>query len=80
MDRAKGCVLCSNFELLRIVSMVLIIAHRYTLHSGFSFDTASISLRRFLSFGGKIGVNLFVLISGYFLLNSAFRSKRITLL
>ena len=80
MDAARKNVRSSNFELLRIISMILIIAHHYAVHSGFSFDAASMSLHRFfvqfLSSGGKIGVNLFVLISGYFLLDSTFRIKK----
>lgn len=80
MDAARKNVRSSNFELLRIVSMILIVAHHYAIHSGFSFDTASMSPHRFfvqfLSSGGKIGVNLFVLISGYFLLDSTFRIKK----
>lgn len=81
MDATRKDVRSSNFELLRIVSMILIIAHHYAIHSGFSFDTSSMSLHRFfvqfLSSGGKIGVNLFVLISGYFLLDSTFRVKKV---
>ncbi len=60
----------SNFELLRIFCMVIIVAHHYSVHGGFSFGD-SISFNRiliqFLSLGGKLGVNCFVLISGHFL-------------
>lgn len=65
----------TNIELLRILSMVLIIGHHIAVHSGFSFGT-DITFNRlfiqFLSLGGKIGVDVFVLISGYFLI---FESK-----
>ncbi len=60
----------SNFELLRIVCMFLIVAHHYSVHSYFSFEnTLSFNriLVQILSLGGKLGVNVFVLISGYFL-------------
>lgn len=61
----------SNIELLRIVAMVMIVAHHIAVHSSFSFSTNSISVNRlwvqFIQMGGKIGVNIFVLISGYFL-------------
>lgn len=64
----------SNFELLRIIAMLLIIGHHFSIHSGFVFSDNSISLERaylqFISMGGKLGINLFILISGYFLINS----------
>jgi len=64
----------SNIELLRIVAMVMIIAHHIAIHSSFSFSTDSISVNRlwvqFIQMGGKIGVDIFVLISGYFLTTS----------
>jgi len=60
----------SAFELLRIVSMVLIIAHHFSVHGGFYFQNASLTgnmlALQLLSIGGKIGVNLFVMITGYF--------------
>ena len=60
----------SNFEALRIVSMLLIVAHHFAVHSNFDlnaplgFNTALLQL---LILGGKVGVNCFVLTSGYFL-------------
>ncbi len=60
----------SSFELLRIISMVLIITHHYANHGGFNFDTAftmNKAVYDLLYMGGKLGVNCFVLISGYFL-------------
>ncbi len=60
----------SSLELLRIVAMILIIAHHYSVHGGLQFDNTP-SFNRFwvqcLQLGGKLGVNIFVLISGYFL-------------
>ena len=54
--------------------------HHYAIHAGFDF-TAPLSLKLYyiqcLNMGGKIGVNLFVLISGYFLCTSTFSIKRI---
>ncbi len=53
--------------------MLLIIAHHFAVHGGFDFGYESVTLNRvwtqFLSIGGKIGVNVFVLISGYFLID-----------
>ena len=47
----------SNLELLRIVSMILIVAHHYSVHGGFilpemNFNKAFIQV---LSLGGKLG-------------------------
>lgn len=59
----------SSFELLRIISMLLIVAHHFVVHGKFDL-TSSFSKNIFflqsLSMFGKLGVNLFVLISGYF--------------
>lgn len=70
----------SNLELLRIVSMLLIVAHHFSVHWGGNAETVSGFnqgvLRAFIT-GGKIGVNIFVLIGGYFLINSKFSLKRI---
>lgn len=64
----------SNFELLRIIAMVLIIFHHFSVHGGFEFDMGSITLNQlwvqFIIFGGKVGVNVFMLITGYFMINS----------
>jgi surface polysaccharide O-acyltransferase-like enzyme len=65
----------SNLEILRIISMVLIVAHHYSVH-GFGTIELTYSFNRylvgFLSLGGKLGVSCFVLISGYFMVNSKF--------
>ena len=64
----------SNFELLRIVAMVMIVFHHFAVHGGFNFDSTTLSIPRFwfnfIIMGGKTGVNIFVLISGYFLIQS----------
>lgn len=64
----------SNIELLRIIAMIMIIAHHIAMHSSFNFAFDSISINRlwiqFIQLGGKIGVNIFVLISGYFLVTA----------
>ncbi len=60
----------SNYELLRIVSMILIVMHHYSYHGGFEywyFVPLNRVLVQFLCVGGKLGVNCFVLLSGYFL-------------
>ncbi|HFI0563768.1 TPA: acyltransferase family protein [Streptococcus suis] len=61
----------SNIELLRIISMLMIVSHHFSVHGGFEFTAQDITINRFwllfLAMGGKIGVNLFVFITGYFL-------------
>lgn len=60
----------SNIELLRIICMVMILAHHFCVHSSFLYDVNVLSINRlwyeFLYTGGKIGVNIFILITGYF--------------
>lgn len=63
----------SNFELLRIVAMLMIVCHHFSFHGGFAFTNTEINISRIwvnlLSMGGKIGVDIYVLISGFFLIN-----------
>ena len=50
--------------------MIMIIAHHFCVHTAMTFDPNVISFNRiwydFLYTGGKIGVNIFILITGYF--------------
>lgn len=70
----------SNLELLRIISMVLIVMHHYAVHGGFQLLEKNLSLNKIiiqiLSGGGQLGVNLFILISGYFLIDSKFKINK----
>ena len=63
----------SNIEVLRIIAMIIIVAHHFSVHGGFQFDTSYIGINRiwiqYLQLGGKIGVDIFVLISGYYLVS-----------
>ena len=70
----------TQIELLRIIAMILIIIHHYVYHGGIldvHLDGINKLISIFVVLGGKIGVNLFVLISGYFLINKKFKIKRI---
>lgn len=74
----------SAIELLRIISMVIIVFHHFSIHGGFSWEADSITIPHFwynfIIMGGKIGVDVFILISGYFLIKSnspVFNLKRI---
>lgn len=69
----------TNLEVLRIISMVMIIAHHYALHSGFDFlsnITINQVIVHILTLFGKVGVALFILISGYFYDKSNFTVKK----
>ena len=73
----------SNFELLRILSIFMIAIFHCALYSGFTFtqglDANGLLIKTFWMFG-EAGVNLFILISGYFLITSRFRWKKLVLL
>lgn len=64
----------SSIELLRIISMIMIVFHHFARHGEFQFWDYELSTPKlwynFIIMGGKIGVNIFVLISGYFLINN----------
>lgn len=69
----KNSVRQSNVELLRIIAMVMIVGHHFAVHGwegGFPYPSISVNRLwiQFIQMGGKIGVNVFVLISGYFLI------------
>ncbi|MBQ8014904.1 MAG: acyltransferase [Clostridia bacterium] len=64
----------SSIELLRIICMFMIVFHHFARHGEFQFFDYELTLPKlwynFIIMGGKIGVNIFVLISGYFLINN----------
>lgn len=61
----------SNIELLRIVSMLMIVMFHFSVHGAWLSEgpLASDIAVEMLSFGGKLGVNCFVLITGYFMVS-----------
>nr|WP_279220782.1 MULTISPECIES: acyltransferase [Clostridia] len=67
--------------MLRIISMILIVMHHFSVHGGFDFTESGITFNRIwvqiLSGGGRLGVDLFILISGYFLVNSECKPKKL---
>lgn len=73
----------SNIELLRIISMFLIVLHHYCVNSGLLelIDprnlTGNMVLIQFMSFGGKVGVNIFFIISGFFMINSTMKWSKV---
>ena len=75
----------SNFELYRIICMLMIVAHHFVVNSGLTsgdgpmntFPTATNTLFLWL-FGmwGKTGINCFLLITGYFMCKSTISLKK----
>lgn len=71
----------SNFELLRIIAMLMIILHHIMVHGvlegGIRTNLTSTDILSFsLASGGKIGVMIFMLITGYFLANKRVVNKK----
>lgn len=63
----------SNIEILRILSIFLIVISHYTVHNGISNYLLPLGINRIIlevMTLGNIGTILFVFISGYFLINS----------
>lgn len=75
----------ANFELLRIVAMLMIIVLHYlnkgNIIMGYMIDSsAEINTGRFIEAFCIVSVNCYVLISGYFLVESAWKPERIVTL
>lgn len=69
----------SNFELLRIISIVMIIVFHLCLYTDFVYSSLSVNkmLVDIFIVLGEIGVNCFLFISGYYLVESEFKSLRV---
>lgn len=70
----------SNIEKLRILSMIMIVFSHFYVHSNIDVTDLSIIFNRFvlpLSNLGGIGVTLYILITGYFMIDKRFDIKRI---
>jgi len=69
----------SNLELMRVVLMLMIIAHHYVVNSGltklFDFNQITVNMvfLQFFGMTGKMGINAFLLITGYFMVDSDFK-------
>ncbi|MDN6967829.1 acyltransferase [Oenococcus sp. UCMA 17063] len=70
----------SNFELLRVFAMLLIVFHHVDLIIPVwprDLNFYQMFLINFFGDFGKVGVNLFVLITGYFMCNKKIRTKNV---
>lgn len=74
----------SNLEILRIISMMFIIAHHLVVHGMAKADLVLTNPNSyviyFLSMFGKIGVVIFILISAYFMIESKFTLRKLLVL
>lgn len=74
----------SGIELLRIFAMLMIVAHHFAIHGIFSNWNYNISFIEvfntywsvFLCSFGKVGVDIFVIITGYFNISKEFRLSK----
>ena len=72
----------SQLELLRILCMLMIVAYHYSIYGFYAedlFSSANKTLIESLSLGGEIGVSVFVLISGYYMVNSRYSFRKFSL-
>ena len=64
----------TSIELLRIISMIMIMFHHFAYHGNFEWNFNEVTLPHlwydFILMGGTVGVDIFVLISGYFLIEN----------
>lgn len=70
----------SNFELLRIFSMFLIVTSHFAVHGTYespNYSTAEQIALDILRIGGKLGSNVFVMIGAYFLVGKRFKIERV---
>lgn len=82
----------SSLELLRIIAMIIIIMHHFGIHGVFHLldksqnilivDNLSwqIIFTQIVSWGGNVGNSIFILITGYFMINKNINMKKIILL
>lgn len=81
VNTAKGAARSANFELLRILCMAMIVLGHCFTHGGAPTSVTLFSVNwfvcQFVPSFLHVGVNCYVLISGYFLCESSFKAKRL---
>lgn len=72
----------SNIEALRIISMLFIILFHYVANCNFQYTNLSLNnlMIKTILFFGELGVNLFILITGYYLCESKMSLKKLVLI
>lgn len=79
-DSKNGYQRKSNIELLRIVAMAIIVMHHYSVHSNFIITNDITWNKLFIQlfgFGGKVGVDVFVIITGFFMIQMSFKLEKL---
>lgn len=73
MLKTKKQMRISNIELLRFLSILLVVLHHVAIHTNWTDGNSNMFLafKYLMILGGKVGVDLFVIISGYLLINSS---------
>lgn len=80
MDKEISKRRLSNIELLRIICLIMVILSHYYCHSGFpedSFISFNKVMMQFMASGGKVAVDVFVIITGYFCVTQIFRWRKV---
>lgn len=73
----------SSLELFRILLMLMIIAHHYVVNSGLTEvwstndETGNSLFLALFGWGGKTGINCFILITGYFMCQKSFSWQKL---
>ena len=79
MEKAKERDM--NFELLRIISMILIVGSHYIVHGKILENVEIFStnyfIAEFIRVFTRVAVNLYVLITGYYMINSKAKVKKV---
>ena len=81
--KTGGVIRNSSIELFRIITMLCIVAHHYVVNSGIMVEitrenvlTGNSIFVLIFGWGGKTGINCFVLITGYFMCRSNISLKK----
>ena len=71
----------TNFELLRIIAMIMVVALHFNCHGKVMYYVEPFSKKYyytfFIEYASLIAVNLYVMISGYYMIKSKFKTKKI---
>lgn len=74
----------TNLEILRIISMVLIILHHFVVHGMYGTDIVITNINTyiliFFAMFGKLSVVIFILISAYFMIETKFTIRKLLVL